>query len=658
MAEQAQIEVLEYPDNVRLRKGMYLPNMDHMVFEIVDNTIDEHSAGFCSLVGVAIIGKQVTVEDNGRGIPISEHKTMKGKSQAEVAYTVLHAGGKFGIEGGYEKKTGGLNGVGASVVNALSNSLELNIKTGGKKYRLGFEKGVKTTDISVVEEGFDNEDTGTEVIFTPDESIWKDECFDLKRIKKRMQQLAYLNPGITNYLYIDSEDKEGKKVNLEETYNYPEGLKAYVQKLTKNKALLADIVGTVQTDNDIDVSIALAYTDAYTDEVYTFCNNITTEDGGDHMTGFRTGLANAIKAYVTQTGGEGAVNFESEDTREGLVGIVSIRVADPNFDGQSKSKLKMPEVRTAVRKITEEFMFGYLDSNPDQAKIILDKILLAARAREAAKKAREATRKVKDLIEGGLPGKLADCSEKDPALSEIYFVEGDSAAGSAKQGRDRKTQAILPVFGKILNVEKKRLMDVLKNPKLIDILKALKCGIADEFDITKTRYQKICIMTDADVDGEHIRVLYITFFYRYLRPLIEAGYLYITCPPLYKIEWKKNYSEDIIKRIFEVAGREYDPANKDHKKIKLIYAYSDEQKENIIQLLGEDPAIQRYKGLGEMNATQLWETTMNPETRTLLQVTVEDAEQADEAISICMGEIVEPRRQFITENAEYAILDV
>lgn len=405
--EQAQISVKRFPECVRLRKEMYLPNKDHAIFEIVDNGIDEVLAGYASAIAVAIIDDIVTVEDNGRGIPITPHKDpeFKGLSQAEVAYTVLHAGGKFGDEKGYKTATGGLHGVGASVVNALSESLSLTIKTGGKKYEINFEKGIITNNTHVIEEGLDETDTGTEVQFKPDPEMWKEECFDLKRIKRRIQQLAYLNPGLTLYLYIDSDDKDGKRIKEEATYYYPDGLTSYVEKLTKSKTLLTNIVGTMTNIEGNEISIAMAYTNAYSEETYSFCNNISTEDGGDHLTGFKTGLAKAINDYAISNKFIKEENrFESDDTREGIVAIIAIKVDNPAFEGQAKSKLKMTEIRSIVRKMTEEYITSYLDKNPDEAKIILDKISMAAKARKAAQNARETARKQKDLIGGGLPG--------------------------------------------------------------------------------------------------------------------------------------------------------------------------------------------------------------------------------------------------------------
>lgn len=629
MSEQAQIDYLEFPESVRTRRGMYIVDKAHTVFEIVDNSVDEHAAGHCDAIAVAIVGKTITVEDNGRGIPVTPHKDkkFKGLTQAEVAFTTLHAGGKFGKEGGYTTNTGGMNGVGASCVNALSDHMTLSIKTGGSRYEVEFEKGIITKNCTKVEDNV--EGTGTTVTYTFDEEIWGDETLDLNKVKKRMRQLAYLNPGLLIYVYFDTVDANGNEVKSEDQFYFPEGLKTYVEQLTKSKQLISEIAminETVESTNPIDVQIAYAYTDSYSTDIYTFVNNVATENGGDHLTGFKMGVAKAIERYslenkIVKT----ASDIASEDTQEGIVAIVSIKLKDPLFEGQGKSKIKMSNVRTAVRTVTENHLYDLLEQDMDQAKRIVNKTLMAAKARIAAKKARESARSKKEILEStGLPGKLADCQSKKAEECEIYLVEGDSAAGTAKQGRDRRTQAILPVFGKVLNVEKARVSDVLKNVKLTEILKALGCGISDTFDITKCRYHKIIIMADADSDGAHITTLHITFFYRFLRPLIEAGYLYVAVPPLFKV----------------TKGKE------------VTYLYSREELEAFDT---EGASIQRYKGLGEMNADQIWDTTMNPEVRKLIQITIEDAEEADDALSLCMGDNVEARKEFISENAYYAI---
>lgn len=629
MSKQAQISVLEFPDNVRLRRGMYLPSKDHAISEIVDNGVDEGAAGYADTIIVNINKEQVVnVCDNGRGIPVTPHKDpkYKGLTQAEVAYTVLHAGGKFGAEDGYKTVTGGLNGVGASVVNALSEWLELEVYCDNKIHKCRFEKGLIVDNMKEIGT-YDEDITGTSVTFKLDEPIWEGEQFDLKHIVNRLRQLSYLNPKLTFVANVDSVDKDGKEFKCEETFHHPTGLTAYIERLTKARTCLTPIFSSTTTIEGMEITYSLVYTDAYNEDTRSFVNNINTDDGGDHLIGLRHGIANAVNAYATEN--KITNKFEISDALEGVCGIVSIKVKDPHFDGQGKAKIKMPWVRGVVREFVSSTIYATLDANPDVAKVIIDKALLAQKVRHQAAKVREAIRKSKSLVEGK-PEKFADCQTKDPAESEIWIAEGDSAGGSLKSARDRRTQAILPVFGKILNVKKSNLADVLKNPKLLDLLKALKCGIAEEFDIEKLRYHKIILASDADVDGAHIATLFITFFYLYLREIIEAGYLYLSLPPLYKIEKGK------VKR----------------------YAYSDAEKDQILAEMGGNANVQRYKGLGEMMPEQLWETTMDPEVRTLIQVTVEDAEAALEILDICMGEKVEPRRNFIVENALTANLDI
>lgn len=625
--QQAQITDLPFPDCVRLRRGMYISNLNQYVTEIVDNSVDEHFAGFCDIIAVAVQDGIVTVQDNGRGIPCGPSAKNPNVTQVELAFTTLHAGGKFGTAGGYGKKTSGMNGVGGSCVQALSEWMYIEVVYGGKKYRTDFAKGHLVNKTYIVEEGIDPNEHGTTVVFKPDDEIWNgSDPLNLKALKRRIKQIAYLNPGLTMYICVDSD---GTK--FEETFVYPEGLKTYVEELTSKRNKLSDVVFTYGTDNDIDIQIAMCYTDAYNEELYTFCNNMATVDNGDHLTGFTTGLNAAIKTYMDTYN----IKFEvkPEDVKEGLIGIVAVRVADPNFEGQAKSKLKMPNVRNAVKTATENIVMDYLDKNPNIAKIIIAKIEQASKARIAAQRARENQRKQKSVTDGSA-AKLADCTWKAPEKIEIYLVEGDSAGGSAKQARNRLFQAILPVFGKITNVEKQRLEEVLKNQKLLEVSKAIKVKFGSECKAEDCRYHKIIVMADADVDGEHIVCLWITFFWRYLRPLIEAGYLYIACPPLYKASYKNG------------------------KNITVHYAYDNNDLERIKAEYGEPFNIQRFKGLGEMNPEQLWETTMNPETRRLIQVTTEEAEMAEQIISLCMSEDSSSRKDWIMENSQYAELDV
>lgn len=561
--KQAQIMDLPFPDCVRLRRGMYISNPNQAVTEIVDNSVDEYFAGYCDMIAVAVVDGEITVQDNGRGIPVTEVEGKPGLSQVEQAFTVLHAGGKFGQKNGYSKKTSGMNGVGGSCVQALSEYMNVTINCSGKSHEINFEKGFCTKKVRKTGKLEDPNETGTTVTFKLDEEIWADaDPLNIKALKRRLKQIAYLNPGLTMYFYTEIDG-----VTTEDTFLYPEGLKSYVEELTAKKKHLTDIIGMDTSLNEIDIQIGMTYTDAYNDELYTFCNNMNTVDNGDHLTGFTSGLTSSIKSYMEHY----KINFDckAEDIKEGLVAVVAVRVADPIFEGQAKTKLKMASVRNAVKEVTEQAILDYLDKNPEIAKSILAKIEQASKARIAAQKARETARKTKNLAAEGNPNKLAECSSKKPEECELWLVEGDSAGGSAKQGRDRKTQAILPVFGKINNVEKSRLADVLKNVKLNELVKAGKFGIAEEFDITKTRYHKYIISADADVDGFHITCLWITYVYRYLRPLIEAGMLYIACPPLFKI----------------VKGK------------KVQYAYSDEERDAIVEELGGADNIQRYKGL-------------------------------------------------------------
>lgn len=625
---RAQISEVDFPYCVQLRRGMYISDRNQAVTEIVDNSVDEHFAGRCNTIAVTAINQVFTVQDNGSGIPCEPMPNNPDKTQVESAFTKLHAGGKFGLEDGYSKKTAGMNGVGGSCVQALSEWMEVESVYDGKRKMTKFAKGFISEHTHIIETDCDLEETGTKVTFQLCEDYWKEaDPINYTALVKRMKQIAYLNPGLTMYIYIEDETKEYKK---EATFFYPEGLKSYLEELTSKKTVLSDILFTSSTSNDIDMQIALTYTDSYSNDIITFCNNMHTVDNGDHLTGFTMGLTDAIKNYMEMY----KYNFEvkADDIKEGLVATVAVRVADPIFEGQAKTKLKMNSVKQAVKQTTKEMISDYLDKNPKIAKDIINKIKLASEARIAAQKARDTKRKNK--ANGlGKAEKLADCSSKNPEMCEIFFVEGESAGGSAKQGRDRKTQAILPIFGKIGNVEKSRLDKVLNSEKLAEISKALRVKIGEECNPEDCKYHKIILMGDADVDGEHICCLHLTFLYRYMKPLIEAGYVYIACPPLYKVTYKNG------------------------KKETIYYAYNDQDLERLINEYGESENIQRFKGLGEMNADQLWQTTMNPETRTLVQATIEDAEMAEQMISLCMSEDSSARREWIMEYAEYAEVD-
>ncbi|ASA97977.1 MULTISPECIES: DNA topoisomerase (ATP-hydrolyzing) subunit B [Anoxybacillus] len=623
--DESQIQVLEGLEAVRKRPGMYIGStgpkgLHHLVWEIVDNSIDEALAGFCTEINVIVEeDNSITVIDNGRGIPVGIHEKM-GRPAVEVIMTVLHAGGKFG--GGGYKVSGGLHGVGASVVNALSEELEVYVHRDGNIHYQKYKRGVPCSDLQVVGE---TDRTGTTIHFKPDPEIFTETTeYDYDTLAHRLRELAFLNKGIR----ITLEDRRGEKRRNE--YYYEGGISSYVKHLNRTKETLHEEPIYIEGEKDgIQVEIALQYNDGYTSNIYSFANNIHTHEGGTHELGFKTALTRIINDYGRKNNmfKEQDANLTGEDVREGLTAIISVKHPAPQFEGQTKTKLGNSDARTATESIFAEQFEKFLLENPSVAKKIVEKGILASRARLAAKRARELTRRKNALEVSSLPGKLADCSSRDPAICELYVVEGDSAGGSAKQGRDRHFQAILPLRGKIINVEKSRLDKILSNNEVRAIITALGTGIGEDFDITKARYHKIIIMTDADVDGAHIRTLLLTFFYRYMREVIEQGYVYIAQPPLYKIQQGK----------------------------RIEYAYSDRQLEEILTRLPEQPkpVIQRYKGLGEMNPEQLWETTMNPETRTLLKVSLQDAMEADETFEILMGDKVEPRRQFIEENAKY-----
>ncbi|KAF0993431.1 DNA topoisomerase (ATP-hydrolyzing) subunit B [Geobacillus sp. TFV-3] len=623
--DASQIQVLEGLEAVRKRPGMYIGStgpkgLHHLVWEIVDNSIDEALAGYCTNIDVTI-GKDnsITVADNGRGIPVDIHEAT-GRPAVEVIMTVLHAGGKFG--GGGYKVSGGLHGVGASVVNALSEWLEVYVYRDGKIYYQRYERGEPCNDLQVIGE---TDRTGTTTRFKPDPEIFTETTeFDYETLATRLRELAFLNRGLKITLTDERVDSRKNE------YVYEGGIRSYVRHLNRTREVLHEEPIYIIGERDgIFVEIALQYNDGYTSNIYSFVNNIHTHEGGTHESGFKMALTRIINDYARkqQIFKENDANLTGEDVREGLTAIVSIKHPSPQFEGQTKTKLGNSDARTVTDAVFSEQFETFLLENPTIARKIVEKGMMAARARLAAKKARELTRRKSALEISNLPGKLADCSSRDPSISELYVVEGDSAGGSAKQGRDRHFQAILPLRGKILNVEKARLDKILSNNEVRAIITALGTGIGEEFDISKARYHKVIIMTDADVDGAHIRTLLLTFFYRYMRELIEHGYIYIAQPPLYKIEQGK----------------------------QVRYAYNDRQLEKILAELPDQPkpTIQRYKGLGEMNPEQLWETTMNPETRTLLQVSLQDAIDADETFEILMGDKVEPRRQFIEENARY-----
>jgi DNA gyrase subunit B len=624
--DDSQIQVLEGLEAVRKRPGMYIGStsargLHHLVWEVVDNSIDEALAGFCTKIDVIVHkDNSVTVIDNGRGIPVGENAKLK-RPTLEVVLTVLHAGGKFGGEDSGYKVSGGLHGVGISVVNALSEHLTVQVKNKGQIHQQEYRRGTPQYDVKVVGE---TEETGTKVTFHPDPEIFKETTeYDFDTLQSRIRELAFLNKGIEINLIDERTDTVA-------THMYEGGIVSFVQHLNRNREVVNEVPIYVEGAKDnISIEIALQYNDSYTENIYSFANNINTHEGGTHESGFKSALTRILNDYARKSNSlkESDSNLSGDDVREGLAAIISVKIPEPQFEGQTKTKLGNSEVRGIVESLFAEKLQTFMEENPSVAKKILEKGIQAARAREAARKARELTRRKSALEVSALPGKLADCSSKDASISEIYIVEGDSAGGSAKQGRDRHFQAILPLRGKILNVEKARLDRILSNTEIRAMITAFGTGISDDFDIAKARYHKIIIMTDADVDGAHIRTLLLTFFYRYMKKLIESGYVYIAQPPLFKLERNKT----------------------------VRYAYNEKQREVIMQEFGEGAKVnvQRYKGLGEMNPEQLWETTMDPESRTFLQVTIEDAIEADTLFDSLMGDNVEPRRDFIEEHAKY-----
>ncbi len=627
--DDSDIQVLEGLEAVRKRPGMYIAStsergLHHLVWEIVDNGIDEALAGYADTIIVSIDKDNIiTVEDNGRGMPVGIHQKT-GISTVETIFTVLHAGGKFG--GGAYKVSGGLHGVGASVVNALSEWLEVTVYHQSKVYFVRFENGGHVVTPLKEIGTCSSEEHGSVVRFKADPTIFTETTkYNHETIRDRLRQIAFLNKGI-KIIFTDLRVEDENKVT--QTFHYEGGIKEYVEYLNRNKsAITKDIFYCEGKIDGIEVEVSFQYNDGYVPNVYTFCNNINTGEGGTHEEGFRSALNRTINKYAKESNlmKKDDENLSSDDVREGITAIVSVKHPDPQYEGQTKTKLGNSEVRKIVSDILSENLLRYLLENPNEGKIIVNKAKVAFEARIAAKKAREVTRRKSALEISSLPGKLADCSSKDASICEIYIVEGDSAGGSAKQGRNSKFQAILPLRGKILNVEKARLHRIYDNAEIRSMITAFGSGIGDEIDTSKLRYHKIVIMTDADVDGSHIRTLLLTFFFRFLRPIIEEGYVYIAMPPLYKAQ----------------------------KGNQVRYAYSDLELDKIKEEIGEKLSIQRYKGLGEMNPEQLWETTMDPENRTLIKVTIDDAIEADAAFSMLMGDEVEPRRNFIVENAQF-----
>ncbi|MBU1204617.1 MAG: DNA topoisomerase (ATP-hydrolyzing) subunit B [Nanoarchaeota archaeon] len=617
------IQVLGGLEAVRKRPSMYIGDtsvrgLHHMVYEVVDNAIDEALVGFCSEITVIMHkNKKITVIDNGRGIPVEMHPKYN-KPAVEIVMTKLHAGSKFDKKA--YKVSGGLHGVGVSVVNALSKELEIYVKRDSKIYFQKYAYGKPLCNIKVVGEA---DETGTKIIFLADDAIFENVEYSFDILSSRLRELAFLNKDLKINIKDESTEKSYE-------FCYQKGIKSFVEYINKNKKALHDIVYFQKEKNGTTVEVALQYNDGYLENIFSFANSINTIEGGTHLSGFKTALTRTFNSYAEKKGIKD-IKLTSNDIREGLSAVVSVKLQEPQFEGQTKTKLGNSEVKGIVDSIVHTGLSIFLEENPSIARVIIDKMLNAARAREAARKARDLTRRKGILNNSSLPGKLADCSEKDPGLCEIYIVEGDSAGGSAKQGRNRKFQAILPLKGKILNVEKARLNRIISSNEIVTMISALGTGISEEFNINKARYHKIIIMTDADIDGNHITCLLLTFFYRYMKPLIEQGYVYLAMPPLYMIK-----SRNIVK-----------------------YVYNDAEKEKIIKTIGPNFSIQRYKGLGEMNPKQLWDTTMDPANRCLKQVTIEDALLADEMFTVLMGSEVEPRRKFIEEHAlEVKDLDI
>tara|TARA_B100000315_G_C14591113_1_gene595851 strand:- start:4452 stop:6383 length:1932 start_codon:yes stop_codon:yes gene_type:complete len=624
------IQILGGIEAVRKRPAMYIGSqgfmgLHHIVYEVVDNSIDEALAGFCDKI-ILIIHKDgsVTVKDNGRGIPVDEHPKLKIPA-VQVVLTKLHAGGKFNKK--IYKVSGGLHGVGVSCTNALSKKLHVKISREGKVYEQEYAQGKPTSKLKEIGT---TKDSGTEITFVPDDEIFSETVFNYDTLVSRMRELAFLNQGVK----IEIKDE---RTNKENVFHYEGGIKEFVTFINKNKNSLHDVVYLKKEKEHIVIEVALQYNDSYNESVYTFVNNINTIEGGTHLSGFKTALTRTFNTYIekfmngnAKTNGKGKkdLKLSSDDVREGLSAVISLKIAEPQFEGQTKTKLGNSEVKGVVDSIVSSYLSDFFNENPAISKLLMTKTINASKAREAARKARDLTRRKGVLNSGSLPGKLADCSDRDPTKTELYIVEGDSAGGSAKQGRDRNFQAVLPLKGKVLNVEKARLHNILKNNEIVTLASAIGCGIGDEFDISKLRYHKIIIMTDADVDGAHIRTLLLTFFYRQMKELIEHGYVYIAQPPLYRIKKGKS----------------------------VQWLFSDEQLKGVNK---KEVSLQRFKGLGEMNPVQLWDTTMDPVKRQLLQVAVEDAVEADNIFTMLMGEEVEPRRKFIEDNAlEVVNLDI